>query len=246
MNVFGTLKMLDDFDDLDAKAVEDVRKAIGMTTVSFAEALGWSTRKYQRVLEAATDDGAVSRDVALAVYGLAYFLSIESKSDSDTVELRDVDHPPRFFSDIAGTEDSWTVNIAPYLMQGLVQRAQAGQTTTYGSEAERLEEAGKTKRMWPRTVYGHPLGLICEACIRIGSIKGKPVPLLTAIVVAQSGEPGTGFDAMVQRHYKHRFGPGYKEMWRDYKKNRVQTVIQIQNEVFSFPYWDRVMEEAGI
>ena len=244
MSVLGTLKKLDDFDELDAKAIEKVREEIGMTTVGFADALGWPKRKYQRVLEGAKEDGAVSRDVALAVYGLTRFLGSEAKSES--LEFRDVEEPPRFFADLAGTEDTWTVKVAPYLMQGLVQRAKSGQTTTYGAEAERLEAAGRTGRMWPRTVYGHPLGLICEACIHIGSIKKTSVPLLTAIVVAQSGEPGSGFDGMVQRHYKHRFGADYREMWRDYKANRSQTIIQIQSEVFDFPYWDQVLEEAGI
>ena len=64
MTALGTVKKLDDFDDLDAETIEDARKEIGLTTVGFADALGWSKRKYQRVLEAAIDDGAVPRTSA--------------------------------------------------------------------------------------------------------------------------------------------------------------------------------------
>jgi hypothetical protein len=236
---------LNDFDGVTKQVVENTRKALGVTSSEIADQLGWAHRKYQRLLEAAEEDGAINRDMALAIYGLARLkLSKKAVSTgfSQSVVLETV---PIIFSHLAGNEDSWRVKVAPYLMRNLIELAKKGSTTTYGAEAERLEDAGRTDRVWPRTVYGHPLGLICDVCMSLSQVEGRRVPLLSSIVVAKSGLPGPGIDGMVQR-FLRTHDDNHKDSWREFRSDRAAGIASLQQEVFNFRHWDEVAVKAGL
>ena len=64
-----TLENPDAFDTVEADDLEACRRALSLAPPEFAEQLGWSPRKYQRVLEAAREDGFVD-ETPLAVGGL--------------------------------------------------------------------------------------------------------------------------------------------------------------------------------
>lgn len=250
MKTIDGITTLDECDEVSAEVIEASRRALKLTTVAFAEALGWSQRKYQRVLEAAKDDGAVSRDVALAVRGASHILSMSGRTAAAAVRsaagAENATVVPAVFQELSDSPGSWTEHVAPHVMRALAARASEGALITYGELAETLEDANLTHRVWPRTAYANPLGLVCRVCIEVREVQCRRVPLLTAIVVRAGKEPGVGFDGMVRHFFKKHEGSEYLEAWRRYKADRANVISNLQKEVFRFKHWDEVLTRVGL
>lgn len=243
---------IEDCDQVTSEVVENTRRALGMSSLEFSETLGWSQRKYQRTLDAASEDGLVPRDVALAVRGILSILSSDGLQEPTELQSPGApsspvgDEVPEIFQELADSPGSWTERIAPHIMRVLSDRASRGALITYGELAETLEDAGLTKRVWPRTAYAHPLGLVCSVCIELGKIRDQRIPLLTAIVVRSAGEPGVGFDGMVRHFLKKQEKGAYQDAWKRFKANRTAEIAVLQQEVFDFPYWSEVLKAAQV
>jgi hypothetical protein len=252
------LATLEDFDTIGVDEIEASRRALGATPPEFAEHLGWSTRKYQRVLEGARDaDGYVDRDVALAVRGLAHvLLGTDDEEPAGTVtdtDLTALDHKhasaffggrtyPQILQNRLNEAGEWTAQVTPHLLRLVADRAVRRKLITYGEAATTLEERGLTKRVWPRTLYGMPLGAICYCLMTLGRETKMRIPLLSVIVVKASGEPGPGLDPVIQDFIKqYETKERAKEKLTFLKRNRETMLQELQQEVFDFPHWPGVL-----
>ncbi|MXP65640.1 hypothetical protein E0493_20020 [Roseomonas sp. M0104] len=250
------------FDTVEAADIEAARRALQLTPPEFAEQLGWSLRKYQRTLEAAQDDGFVVRDVALAVRGLVDVL-LGADDDGPAESITDIDVTlstnsaakaflggrvfPAILPNIAANSGEWTAQVTPHLLRLVAARAMRGKPITYGAAATTLEERGLTKRVWPRTLYGMPLGAICDAMMLLSREGGMRIPLLSAIVVKASGQPGTGIDGMIKKFIKqHEESGRAKELLVRLRRDREALIQELQGEVCTFPHWPGVVRALGL
>ena len=252
----------DAFDTVEADDIEACRRAFGFTPTEFAEQLGWSPRKYQRCLEAAREDRFAERDVALAVRGLLDVLlgtddhevkSVHFAAGAPHQDARDAmafgggrifaDFLPKILADCG----PWTADVTPHLLRLAAERATKGKRITYGEAATTLEEAGLTHRVWPRTLYGMPLGAICDVMMMLGRETKTRVPLLSTIVVRASGQPGPGVDPMIRKFVQqHAEGEQAKELLTRLKRDRDGLIAELQQEVFAFLHWPGVLRALGL
>lgn len=254
------LDSADAFDTVDVNDIESCRRALGMMPVEFAEHLGWAQRKYQRVLESVREDGFADRDVALAVRGLmdvllgpdeaeATALTIVSAlpadaNDGSFFDGRSFSH---ILSDTLKECPGWTAQVTPHLLELIANRAGQGKRITYGQAAVTLEENEKTRRVWPRTLYGMPLSVICKILISLGQETGVRIPLLSAIVVRGSGEPGQGLDGMIRQFVRqYENGEQARDLMVRLRRDRKGLVQQFQQEVFEFSHWSGVLRALGL
>jgi hypothetical protein len=257
-----TFMDLGDFDTVAVEEVEDCRRAVGATPSEFAEHLGWSSRKYQRVLEAAREaDGYVDRDVALAVRGIAHVLlaggerSTPAMPNPDLMSFGENDGAsflggrtfPNILENITKSSGVWTAQVTPHLFRLIAGRALRRKLITYGEAATTLEERKLTKRVWPRTLYGMPLGVICYSLMDLGRETNIRIPPLSAIVVKADGEPGPGFDPVIRDFVKlYETGERAREQLARIKRDRQAMIQEIQDEVFNFPHWPGVLRAFGL
>jgi hypothetical protein len=247
-----TLENPDAFDTVEADDLEACRRVMSLTPPEFAEQLGWSPRKYQRVLEAAREDGFVDRDNALAVRGLLSVL-LGSDDEGTTAGLSESDailwESPEAKAFLGGrtypmilpkiSEDAgpWTAQVTPHLFR----------LVTNGEAATTLEERNLTKRVWPRTLYGMPLGAICNSLMLLGEKAGFRIPLLSVIVVKASGQPGAGVDGMIRKFVRqHESMDQAREILIRLKRDRDSLVGELQQEVFEFQDWPGVIRALGL
>lgn len=250
-----------DFDTIAAADIEAARQDVGLTQPEFASHLGWSPRKYGRVLEAANESGFVERDMALAVRGLVGLLTGPDaspvKSFFDRVTPQWNSDKGRVFAGrktfpwimdgLAERSGTWTTEVTPPLFRLVARRAVEGRTVTYGEAATTLEDNKITHKVWPRTLYGMPLGGICEAVMALAGETGIRVPLLSSIVVTASGPPGEGINGMIRSFVKqHETGAAQKELLARLKRDRDALVEELQQEVFDFRDWPGVLRALGI
>ncbi len=244
---------LNDFDTVSAEDLEASRQLLGLTPPEFAESLGWSLRKYQRTLEATREKGFADRDTALAIRGLAHVLLGSEEEDAAIgtgimeVPLRDDGRFlkgrvfPHILEDVAATSGEWTAQVTPHLLELVAKRAIQGKPITYGEAATTLEERDLTRRVWPRTLYGMPLGAICRALLALSKETGERIPLLSVIVVRASGEPGTGIDNFLKDFLTlHEPKAEHRKLLVRLKKDRAGLVKEMQEEVFAYPNWPGV------
>ncbi|UWQ20114.1 hypothetical protein [Jannaschia sp. W003] len=235
------------FDDVPPEAVEQARQLLGLTPSEMAGHLDWSARKYARVLEAARERGAVERDVALAVRGL-----LEALKDSDLVAPPRLEDDGSFLGGRSFTEifenrrkeaGGWSADVAPHLLWLLAERATSGAgPISYGEAATMLEDRKLTHRVWPRTAYGSPLGLICWSLLDLGKATGERIPLLSVIVTRSGGDPSDGIDGLIELFLKQNTSkPERKEQLARLRKDRSALVQEMQAEVFRFPHWPGVV-----
>lgn len=246
------IRDLDDFDFVTPEQIEMSRKSLAMTVSDFAESLGWSKRKYNRSLENAKECGFVDRDWALAVRGMLTVLEAAAPDNSVKSLTQDFDDVADDFAqgqvhfDILDTalqsSGEWTAQVTPHLLKLVAARAMQGKAITYGEAANTLEESGMTKRVWPRTLYGMPLGLICEAVLELSERTGERIPLLSVIVVKADGEPGEGIDGLIRRFINTNEPKRSRESRLiRLKRNRQKLVEEMQQEVFAYPHWPGVI-----
>lgn len=254
------LGSLEDFDTVPVEEVEACRRALGATPSEFAEQLGWSTRKYQRVLEAAREaDGYVDRDVALAIRGLANVLMGNDEDGAgeaiddpwpDEVEEKsflDGRTYPEILSNMLEESGEWTAQVTPHLFRLVASRAMRRKTVTYGEAATTLEERGLTRRVWPRTLYGMPLGRICYSLMKLGRKADIRIPLLSVIVIKASGEPGPGLDGVIRDFVKqYESGERAKVLLARLKTDRKALLQEMQDEVFKYKQWPGVLTALGL
>ncbi len=259
-----SLTTLEDFDTVPVDEIEVCRRAVGATAPEFAEQLGWSARKYQRTLEAAREaDGYVDRDVALAVRGLVHVLLGDDDESATGVILENDLMPcgdgnaqsflggqvfPHVLQEVSESAGEWTKEVMHPLFRLIAGRALRRKLITYGEAATTLEENGLTKRVWPRTLYGMPLGAICSALLKLGQEGEKPrIPLLSVIVVRASGEPGPGLDPIIRDFIKqYETGEQARENLARLKRDRTSLVKELQEEVFDFPHWPGVLHALSV
>jgi len=250
----------DDFATVEAGDIEAARQALGLTPSAFAAHLGWSARKYARVLGGAAD-GFVDRDFALAARGLLGLLA--GATGSSVGSILDVGFPqwtsdsartfargrtyPDVIQRVSDEAGPWTAEVLPPLFRLVARTAARKETITYGEAATTLEENRLAKRVWPRTLYGMPLGGICNAAMALSVRTRIRVPLLSAIVVTANGVPGDGINGMVQKFIKqHETGPDQKRLLTRLKKDRGGLVEELQQEVFDFRDWPGVLRALEI
>jgi len=257
-----TLASPDAFDTVEADDIEACRRAFGFSPSEFAEQLGWSVRKYQRTLEAAREDRFAERDVALAVRGLVDLLigsSSEGESNSvteswttpiagpDSRALFGKRVVPDIMSNILDECGEWTAGVTPHLLRLVAGRAVRRKLITYGEAATTLEEAHLASRVWPRTLYGMPLGAMCNATMALSRKTGVRIPLLSTIVVKGSGQPGSGVDGMIRKFVKQQETEDRaKEMLARLKRDRDGLIGELQREVFDFGHWPGVIWALGL
>lgn len=241
-----TLSSIEDFDEISAEDIEEARQSLLLTPLEMAEALDWSPRKYSRVLDAAREAGAVNRDVALAVRGV-----MEVRGDCKSSPQ--IDQDDRSFLGGKSFEEifkrhrheagGWTAEVAPDLLRLLVERVLVnGSTITYGEVATTLEERSLTHRVWPRTAYGSPLGLICEALLELSEQTNNRIPLISVIVTRAGGDPSYGIDGLVKSYFKlHEPKAVRKEQVARLKRDRSSLMKDLQREVFDYPHWPGVV-----
>lgn len=252
------LESSDDFATVEAGDIEAARQALGLTPSAFASHLGWPARKYGRVLEGAAD-GFVDRDFALAVRGLLGLLVGATGSSAGSIFKVG---SPQWVSDSARTfargrtypeiiqkvaDGTWTAEVVPPLFRLVARIAVRKETITYGEAATTLEDNELTKRVWPRTLYGRPLGGICNAVMALSERTGIRIPLLSSIVVTANGIPGEGINGMIQAFVKqHETGSDQKEFLTRLKRDREGLVEELQQEVFGFQDWPGVLRALEI
>lgn len=251
----------DDFDAVTPADVEACRRGLSLTPPEFAEYLGWSARKYQRVLEAAREDAFVSRDTALAVRGLAHVLlgsDGESTASPSDVGLNLLNEGtaklflggkvfPHILPSIARESGEWTAEVTPHLLRLIAERAVRGKLIKYGEAATTLEERKLTKRVWPRTLYGMPLGAICNALMALGHEGRIRIPLLSVIVVRADGEPGEGLDGMIKKYVRqYETREAAEDVLARIRRDRAALIKEMQDEVFSFGNWPGVLRALDV
>ena len=241
-----------DCDHVAADEIEECRKQLGCTPAELADHLGWSTRKYQRVVEAAKEDGDTPRDVVLSLFGLSKLLNTSAVGQTD--RKAPASSKSLFFgkgadytevidkecTDQLNQGHKWTAEITPPILRELAIRASQGLRITYNDLAEKLESAG-SKRVWPRTAYGRPLGSVCKVINELSRTAKKRIPLLSVIVVKQDGGPGEGFDDMTKEFFSLHEANQYRELMARMRSERNVMVTQLQQEVFEFPHWEEVV-----
>lgn len=257
-----TLETPDAFDTIEADDLEACRRVLSLTPPEFAEQLGWSLRKYQRILEAAREDSFVNRDTALAVRGLLSVLLGADEEDTATgISEPDMilwEGPsakaflnggsyPKIMPEICEGVGKWTADVVPHLFRLVAGRAVREKTITYGEAATTLEEKKLTRRVWPRTLYGMPLGVICDSLMLLSKKTGLRIPLLSVIVVRASGQPGTGVDGMIKKFVRqHESKDQARELLIRLKRDRASLVADLQDEVFKFQDWPGVIRALGL
>jgi hypothetical protein len=256
------LETLDAFDTVTAEDIEACRCALRLTPPEFAEHLGWSLRKYQRTLEAIRDDRFADRDVALAVRGLAHVLlgtdddaQVIAVGDADALNWADANAKsfldgrvfPHILKKIVENSGEWTSEVTRPLLRLLAGRAIRGKLISWGEAATTLEERKLATHVWPLTVYGFPLNAICNAMIALSREGGSRIPLLSAIMVKASGQPGPGIDEMVRDFVKQlETGQRQSDLLARLKRDRVALIQEVQDEVFAFPHWIGVLRALGL
>lgn len=241
-----SLTHVDQFDDLTADDIEEARQSLSLTPLEMAAALDWSARKYSRALDAAREAEAVSRDFALAVRGIIEVSGEHSGKPQDLVDDGRFLNGRTFetiLKDHSNTEEGWSAEVAPHLLRLLAERvALGGGTISYGEAATTLEERGLTHRVWPRTAYGRPLGLICKALLDLGAETGERIPLISVIVTKAGGDPSDGIDGLVKSYLKHHEPkPRRKEKIAMLKQDRRALIQELQREVLQYRHWPGVV-----
>jgi hypothetical protein len=254
---FMNLATPESFDTVTAEDIEQCRRDLGLTPLEFAEYLGWSVRKYQRSLESAREDGFAARDTSLAIRGLVHVLLGADENaltaglaDEAPAGWEDTNKPdflngrtfPSIIRDIQNECGEWTSNVLPHLFKLVADRAKRKKFITYGEAATILEDRGKTHRVWPRTLYGLPLGAMCNAVLSLGHEADMRIPLLSSIVISAGGEPGPGLDVMIKRFVKqYETASTAAEIVTRIKRDRAALMKEIQAEVFAFDNWPGVL-----
>lgn len=242
----AALTHVDQFDNVTADDIEEARQSLSLTPSEMAAALDWSVRKYSRTLDAAREAEAASRDFALAVRGVIE-VSGERYAESQDVVDDGLFLKGQTFEAIferhCDSECGWSAEVAPHLLRLLVERValKAG-TIAYGEAATTLEERGLTHRVWPRTAYGRPLGLICQAILDLSSETGERIPLISVIVTKAGGDPSDGIDDQIKAYLKlHYQKPLQKEKIAQLKKDRSALIQELQEEALQYRHWPGVV-----
>jgi len=247
-----------DCDHVAADEIEECRKQLGCTPAELADHLGWSTRKYQRVIDAAKEEGDTPRDVVLSLFGLSKLLNTSAVGKTD--RKAPAGGKSLFFGKGADYTDvidkecadqlnqghKWTAEVTPHILRELAICAQQSLRITYNDLAEKLETAKATKRVWPRTAYGRPLGSVCTILTELGRITRKRIPLLSVIVVKQDGRPGEGFDDMTKAFFSLHEADQYRALMARMRSEREGMIAELQKEVFDFPHWEEVLRVLGL
>lgn len=212
-------------------------------------------------MEAAREDTFAERDVALAVRGLVDVLL--GTEDSALVVDAEVGSPlptkredvtffsarifPDILTNVGEGSGPWTASVTPHLLRLVAERATKSKRITYGEAATTLEAAGLATRAWPRTLYGMPLGAICNALLILGQQAGVRIPLLSTIVVKASGQPGEGINGMIRDFVKqYEESDQAKELLIRLKRDREGLIAELQQEVFAFQHWAGVLRALGL
>lgn len=240
------LTHVDQFDGVTADDIEEARQSLSLTPSEMAAALDWSVRKYSRALDAAREAEAVSRDFALAVRGIIEISGERYGKSHDVVDdgvFLDGQTFEAIFKNHFDAEGGWSAEVAPHLLRLLAERVALGAgTIAYGEAATTLEERGLTHRVWPRTAYGRPLGLICKALLDLSAETGERIPLISVIVTKAGGDPSDGIDGLMKAYLKlHYPKPLQKEKIAQLKQDRSAVIQELQNEVLQYRHWPGVV-----
>ncbi|MGD9917197.1 MAG: hypothetical protein AB7U46_04210 [Paenirhodobacter sp.] len=242
----SALTKVSQFDDVTADDIEEARQSLSLTPSEMAEALGWSPRKYSRTLNAARDEEVVSRDFALAVRGLIEVSGDRhgklrhSVDDEAFLNGKTFEHIFRRNCDAIG---GWSAEVAPHLLRLLVERvAHGGGVISYGETATMLEERGLTHRVWPRTAYGRPLGLICRALLDLGKQTEERIPLLSVIVTKAGGDPAEGIDGLLRDYLNlYELETLRKKKLAEFRQDRSALINEMQREALRYKHWSGVV-----
>lgn len=241
-----TLSDVEEFDDLTVDDIEEARRSLSFTRSEMAAALDWSDRKYSRTLDVARDADVVNRDFALAVRGIIEVSDEQFDEPKDLVDdgvFLNGQTYEAIFTDRCDRMGGWSADVAPHLLRLLAERAALGRgTISYGEAATALEERGLTHRVYPRTVYGRPLGLICEVLLALSDATGERIPLITAIVTKAGGDPSNGIDGPLTSFLKyHEPELSKKTIKKKLKNNRSELMQVLQHEALQYPHWPGVV-----
>ena len=137
--------------------------------------------------------------------------------------------------------DSWTKVTARHALPLLVWCAKNGKTITYGQLDQEIVKWGLGHHVMV-VQYGHPAGAIGDALIETEEDWGEPIPPLNAILVnARDRLPGKGVNYYLERYYEP--DESVDDMTKDDKRAVVE---EIQQDIFSYEYWDDVLKEYGL
>lgn len=241
-----SLTQLDQFDEVTAHDIEEARQSLNFTPSEMADALDWSPRKYSRALDAAREADAVNRDFALAVRGVVEVWGRHRDGSQDMIDDGIFINGQTFetiFENLCKSESEWSARVAPHLLKLLAKRAElGGGAISYGDAATTLEEQGLINRVWPRTPYGRPLGLICKALLELGEQTGERIPLISVIVTKAGGDPSDGIDGHLKNFFKlHEPKSVRKEKIAMLKQNRSEIIQELQQEALQYPHWPGVV-----
>ena len=242
----STLTHIEQFDHVTADDIEDARQSLSLTPSEMAAALDWSARKYSRTLDGAREAEAVSRDFALAVRGIIDVSDERIGKQKDFVDDGAFLEGRTFESilqDQCDAEGGWSAEVAPHLLRLLAERVTLGAgTISYGEAATTLEERGLTHRVWPRTAYGRPLGLICKVLLDLGAETGERIPLISVIVTKAGGDPSDGIDGLLKT-YLRRHEPKLrrKEKIAKLRQDRSAQIHELQQEALHYRHWPGVV-----
>lgn len=242
----AAMTQIDQFDDVTADDIEEARQSLSLTPSEMAAALDWSARKYSRALDAAREAEAVSRDFALAVRGMIEVSGERCGKRQDLLDdgaFLDGQTFETILKDHCDAEGGWTAEVAPHLLRLLAERVALGTgTISYGEAATTLEERGLTHRVWPRTAYGRPLGLICKALLDLGAETGERIPLISVIVTKAGGDPSDGIDDLLKAYLKrHNPKSLRKEKIAEFKRDRSGLIQELQHEALQYRHWPGVV-----
>lgn len=136
--------------------------------------------------------------------------------------------------------DRWTEITARHALPILIWCAKKGKTITYGQLDHEIVRRGLGHHVMA-VQYGYPAGAIGNSLIELEKIWGESIPPLNAIVVnAADGMPGKGVNYYLEHYFdtKQRI----KSMT---KKEKRAVIEEIHSDVFSYGFWDDVLEEFG-
>lgn len=141
--------------------------------------------------------------------------------------------------------NGWSSRAARADFPILVEYARKRKAITYG-DWDREIVTRKLGNHVHLTNYGHPAGIIGDACEEYAKLMKLLVPMLNLLVInADTKIPGEGANYYIEQ-YCQRF------LKRDYDPNKLSTnekrsiIDNAHGEIFDFPHWAQVLHAFGL
>lgn len=94
------------------------------------------------------------------------------------------------------------LEVAPFVVPILIQRAREGRTITYGELAAELERRYSIRERFRKNIYGSPIGLVGHKIQELGEAWGVMLPPINVIVVNKGKKvAGEGADPLLRDYF---------------------------------------------